>query len=69
MTGAEIGLYKFLWILTPVLCGIIGFFYVYDRKRIDRDIENQCGKIKTLDKKVDQIDGRLIRVETLEGIK
>ena len=64
MNGSEMALYKILWILTPTLLTVVGFFICKNIARIEGDIKKNTHRINKMDTRVDKIDGRLIRIET-----
>ena len=57
-------LYKILWILTPTLLTVVGFLICKNIARVENDIKKNTDGLTKMDRRVDKIDGRLIRIET-----
>ena len=56
MQTADIYLFKILWILTPILVSIVGWFVIRNVARIEKDIDRN-------NEKIDNIDHRLTELE------
>jgi hypothetical protein len=56
LQGAEVLIYKVLWVFTPVMVSIIGWFVIRNVNRIERDIDRNNEHIQDVDHRLTVIE-------------